>query len=230
MSISTPIVERTVATESEPANDLLIPDACPSQDNWLRLIYELAWTQYSHEDELRHNKNTLYITIQTALFALLPATVAFSLGSANKGLSEVAPYVLGILFIGTAILGHIVNRYWENVVRSGRSWLYLRYATARAIEHQLGLSEFGLAGMEHRWDQYCKVNKPTSLDERCYFPFKEIPDLQDVGLYPKPPIGESHAALGIVRALNWIWLFVGAAGLVMILVQTGLSALAFSLV
>lgn len=188
-------------------------------DHWLRLAYKLAWAQYAHEDELRHHKNTLYISIQTALFAILPATIAFMNRSPNQGSGgttvDVASLVIGTLFIGTALFGFRINKYWENVIRSGRGWMYLRYATGRAIEHEVGLSEFGLAAMEHRWDNFCKQNNQLQrrLDERSYFPFAHIKALEDVSLYPKPPIGESHAALGIVRTLNIIWLVVGILGL-----------------
>lgn len=189
----------------------------PSEE-WLRKAYELAWEQYAHEDELRHHKNTLYIGIQTALFAILPTSVIFLIGTRKHeilGITIDTPtLVIGLLFMGTAIFGLLINGYWENVIRSGRAWMYLRYATARAIEHRVGLSDFGLAAMEHKWDVHCKTTKESRrhLDKRTYYPFAHIEELKDFALYRKTPIGESHAALGIVRTLNIMWLLVICIG------------------
>ena len=205
---SSPATESTIASVSPP----VVAELKQPSDEWLRLAYDLAWSQYAHEDALRHQKNTLYISIQTALFAILPTTVFFVAGTTKHKifdtLVDTPTLLIGLLFMGTAIFGMLVNSYWENVIRSGRAWMYLRYATARLIEHQIGLSECGLAAMEHRWDAYCKSNKGSrrDLDKRSYYPFAHIPELKDVTLYPKAPIGESHAALGIVRTLNVMWM------------------------
>lgn len=191
-------------------------------DDWMSIAYKTAWSQYAHEDELRHNKNVLYISIQTALFMIISGAIAVfkkpllvTIGTTFN----LAPVVLGLLFIGIAIFAIHINGYWEHVIRAGRAWMYLRYVTARVIEHKAGLAEFGPATLEHTWSVYSErpENKQKPLDRKMYFPFEHIPELKDVGLYIKPPTGESTAALSIVRTLKVLWSCVAVLGELLVL-------------
>ena len=40
-------------------------------DDWKRLAYAVAWTQYCHEDDLAQTRTNVSLTIQAALLALL---------------------------------------------------------------------------------------------------------------------------------------------------------------
>ena len=47
--------------------------------DWESKIYEEAWRQYDHEDNLMEARNSRYITIQTILFGFLGYIISISI-------------------------------------------------------------------------------------------------------------------------------------------------------
>lgn len=185
------------------------PSSTSNRDEWLRLAYELCWEQYAHEDELRHHKNVLYLTIQTALLALAPATLSFSdkLGTVTvSGLSlDLRFFAVPLAVLILSIIGCRVCQYWANVIRAGRGYLYLRLATAAKIEYEAQLGGNGLAQIEHDWDKFSKADPNRNPDLPSYTPFPEPSALSHIQMYPKGSMGESRAALSITRVLLVVW-------------------------
>jgi hypothetical protein len=126
---------------------------------WLRKLYEEAWKQYCHEDNLGQLRTNFFMGVQAALVAVLTA--------ASKPLYEIGmaePFGwrmhLGLAFIGIfmSLIGgfcFFVSVRWREVTEAGKQYVLLRWATARAIEQKMPIDvNLGLATIEDRWRHY----------------------------------------------------------------------------
>src|SRR5881409_2069636 len=106
--------------------------------DWLRKLYEEAWKQYSHEDNLAQSRTNFYATVHAALFALLAAVIRrlYDVGGATIFSYHVhlGLVFVGVVMIGVASLSLCLLHNWKDVMVAGRQYLDLRLATVLAIE------------------------------------------------------------------------------------------------
>lgn len=199
------------------ANSNIITELNPSEyQELLRTLYEEAWKQYSHEDNLFQSRNTIFLSLQTALIAILTGVSAslISLISSQpiaiRSLRvQIGFGALGLLVIVFAVFGFLLTQVWERLTHAARAYLSLRLSTARIIELQLGLDELGLVGIENRWSDWSKENQEQiSRDSTFWYPsgFEDTSGKQ-YEIRPRPKAGGFDAHLRMISFVRRIWYF-----------------------
>lgn len=155
-------------SETKQIKDIQIPD------DWLRLMYSEAWKQYSHEDTQGQARMSIFLTVQTALIAILAII--------SKPLLDMPPRQIGShqVYIGVGILGLfavvigvfslLLGAIWKSANEAGRLALNLRWIPIAAIERMAGLNDVNLAGLEHKW---------RGWTGGVYYPYKDIEELAE---------------------------------------------------
>lgn len=121
-------------------------------NEWLRAIYAESWRQYTHENVLSQQRNTLFTSVQAALIAFLAGV--------SKPLLDITPIqveganlsiglgVLGFFAIVSSVFCLFITFYWDSVTKAGQGYIKVRWAVARMIESQAFLGNIGLANVE----------------------------------------------------------------------------------
>jgi hypothetical protein len=182
---------------------------------WLQILYQEAWKQYSHEDNISQSRNNLFMGIQAALVTILVGVTPFLIGMTpiavgNKEIPIGIP-VLGFILILFSFFATRLTLYWKGVTKAGNAYLNLRWITIRAIEHRVGLSGINLAEIEHKWRQFIRVNP-----DKNYHPFVESEDLNEHYVAPRGEVGGWDSILRVIDLVKAIWRFLGVMGILLI--------------
>lgn len=136
-------------------------------DEWESMIYEEAWRQYDHEDNLMEARNARYLTLQTILFGVLGFIISLSIQFVvDKKLigNELWIFLLVIsvisLFFSLISLRFI--KFWKLLNVAGEKWLKLRFNVIKAIEVK-NEREINIAIEEENWKKE-HFNKKTDLE------------------------------------------------------------------
>jgi hypothetical protein len=192
----------------DPSNPTGTPSASPAaasstesqptpSDDWKQLAYEMAWAQYSHEDDLAQTRTNVSLTIQAAILALLAGLAAPVLEIGERPLlglkTNLGLGIYSLLAIIAAVLALRLVRIWSGFAAAGEQYMNLRLQAAFAIEQNVGLSKLGPASREHMW------KKQRLTDE---LPAVELP------LTSGQPMGGWESLLATTKALRALWLAV----------------------
>jgi hypothetical protein len=196
-------------------------DDAKADADWLRKLYEEAWKQYSHEDNLGQTRTNFFIGLQAALLGILAA--------ASKPLYEIGPTAmfgwrvhLGLIFIGLfmGLIGlfcYFVSARWAQATEAGKRYVSLRWVTAQAIEKQVAVGrKYGLATVEGRWRE--------SSDADGFRPFADDEQLRHLSVPARVPSGGWQSMLQVIRSWQIVCRTIFACGVALIL----LGALAFA--
>jgi len=180
--------------------------------DWLRKLYEEAWKQYSHEDNLGQSRTNFFMGIQAGLLGFLAAVSKpiYDIGTLRVAGIEIH---LGLALIGLfmAVFGAfslIVSVNWQEVTEAGKQYVRLRWATVAAIEIQAGIDRtIGLATIEAGW-------RAHNLDEP-YRPFPMLEQLRQLEL-PPPQRNEGWGSmLQVIRLWQGVCILMMAIGLLL---------------
>ncbi|MCX6030543.1 MAG: hypothetical protein NT169_14750 [Chloroflexi bacterium] len=196
------------------------------RQEWLRAMYEAAWAEYSHEDNLNLQRYAALLTFQGLAVAFLAAIFGplFQMSSISIGHYVFNPgmVLLGLIAITVAIIELILASLLLAVAKAGPAYVRLRLLTARAIEIEAGIHKIGLAEIELRWKQHMEErSKNRTLGGSQYFLFRQG-DItsEELRSYSIPASGEAEgwqAVHTLVVVLRVFWSVVGVAGILLLL-------------
>ncbi|MGW2638600.1 hypothetical protein [Streptomyces sp. NPDC001348] len=192
-----------------PGSALLISAPSASEaaepDEWLQKMYEIAWSQYTHEDDMGQKRDSIFAAINAALIAAL-AVISPWLWRAGPVHMFQRQIHLGLTLLGllTVCLGALsiqLNSHWRSITRAGNAYLKLRWAVARAIEVYLKLRPIGLADMENQW----KVYSSRENAEDSFNPYPDLFEEKGLSLAPRPQVSGWSSVLHIAKILMIMW-------------------------
>jgi len=186
----------------------------PLSPEWLQTMYEAAWNQYSHEDNLAQERTNLFITAHGALLAILAFATNPLLEAKPVQLGNVqVPIglsVLGLLAIIIGVSTFILGSIWKAVTKAGESYIQLRRKSLVAIERYAGLEAVHLAQVEEAWRNFSEINRNAT-----YNLFPEERALQDLTLKAYPGVGGWQAPLRAISIIQAIDILVFLAGIIL---------------
>lgn len=108
------------------------------EDDWIKLMYEEAWRQYNHEDNLTEKRNTRFLTIQTILYGIIgylnSSSILNQLNSAHEN-KNILLFAISIMFIFIlCTLAIIILIIWKSLNETSKKFLYVRFETIIEIE------------------------------------------------------------------------------------------------
>lgn len=205
------MVEGIKATELSPSE----------YQEWLRTLYEQAWQQYDHEDNLYQSRNTLFLGLQAALIGILTSVSASLISieplTIRSFIVPIGLAVLGFLATVFAILGLFLTQAWESITHAARAYLSLRLSTARIIELQSGMDKLGLVGIENRWSTWSRENQEQISRNPALWYQSGFVDTtgKQYEIRPRPRSGGFDVHLRIVKLVKVVWYFFGFIGLLL---------------
>lgn len=132
--------------------------------NWHLRIYEEAWRQYTHEDDLMEKRNSKFLTIQTFLVGFVGGLISLSsFFLKDVSFSSVFFFTITLLYsiviIFISILAFRFLRFWYSNNKAGEEYLNLRLRSIINIEQIIG-SDANMGISEVKWrDEYYKSGK-----------------------------------------------------------------------
>lgn len=137
------------------------------EKEWLPRFYEENWRQYSLQAELEEKRAVRSLSMQTALFVLLPATGSLLFQWKIVVFEKVVPaalILLPIIAFGLARVAHSLLDNWDALSQSGFHYSKFRAKSNLAIENRLGLGDSGTSTVYGRWEALSKEKKGDLLD------------------------------------------------------------------
>jgi quercetin dioxygenase-like cupin family protein len=184
-------------------------------DKWLRTMYVEALKQYCHEDNISQTRNNLFLGIQTVLVVILTGISGFFLSMDPVCFGSNKIWIgfggLGVFIIVFAIIATQLASCWEEVTKSGRGYLNLRWVTIKAIEDYAGLNHINIAGIEHNWKEFLKSNPGKE-----YHPFIETERLKQHAIPPLGKVSGWKSLLNIINIIKILWYFLLVIGVTLI--------------
>ena len=107
--------------------------------HWLQVVYEEAWRQYNHEDNIAEQRDSKYLTILSLIFTaagiVLSMLLSFLVEAESIGRKELV-YTIGTLIIICLLLLLIIrfSVHWRRVTNAGKNYTRIRLNAARDIE------------------------------------------------------------------------------------------------
>ena len=114
----------------------------PEQQDWLKVVYEQAWDQYAHEDQMSEQRDTKYLTILTlfltaaGVLCTMVLSYIFSPGETGQ-FSKI--YALGMLLV-ILLIARLVQhflKHWKSVNETAQEFIQMRLKTIREIEAKM---------------------------------------------------------------------------------------------
>lgn len=111
--------------------------------DWLKLVYEQAWEQYTHEDEMAEQRDTKYLTILSIFITAIGVLVSMLVTHiVDKGtiFQSSKSYVLSMLAMIAVVTGLILRFIdnWKRVTAAAERYINMRLKTIREIEAKVG--------------------------------------------------------------------------------------------
>lgn len=127
--------------------------------SWAKVVYGKAWDQYTLEDTMVQNRNSMFLIVITFFMTTAVTIVVFLLSKLEVGHVDKNIKILlsGFVIVLFNILVLPILKYWRGVTATSREMIHLRFKTALKIEKKYYPSEVGLASDEH--DTYDKRSK-----------------------------------------------------------------------
>ena len=95
--------------------------------HWLQLVYEEAWRQYNHEDNIAEQRDSKYLTILSLVFTavgvLISILLSFLVEAQTIGNKQLM-YAIGILTVICLLLVLILrfSVHWRGVTNAAKSY------------------------------------------------------------------------------------------------------------
>ena len=117
----------------------------PQEQEWLGLVYEQAWGQYTHEDQMSEQRDTKYLTILSLFLtaAGVLCTMALSYIFAPDPESRFNKvYAVGLMAVILMVAGLVLCflKHWNAVTKTGKDFIEKRLTTIRKIETKIKAS------------------------------------------------------------------------------------------
>ena len=184
-------------------------ESSSNKDLWRDKLYDEAWRQYVHEDNLIQSRSNVFFGILAALFAVLAAVSAPIVGIGNLTLDNFT-FNLGLTLFGclATLIGafsFLISANWKAATEAGREYVNLRWVSAAAIERLADVESIGIATLEKKW----RDNESQGFK---YYPFKDNERLLDLYI---PSFSGSRgyastiAVIRICRVLSGILIVAG---------------------
>lgn len=110
--------------------------------DWLKMVYEQAWGQYIHEDQMSEQRDTKYLTILslflTAAGVLCTMVLTYIFGGEADELNKVYPLGMLAVILLIACLVCLFLKHWKAVNKTAEEYILSRLETIRAIEERVG--------------------------------------------------------------------------------------------
>lgn len=125
-------------------------------EEMLKIIYEEAWRQYVHEDEMAEQRDSKYLNFLSLIFSAIgiAVTIFFSniIGCDFKQTSIViAIYGIHIFILFVLAVVVVVTEKWKCVNDAARLYVNIRWQTALNIEQKYHIeTKYSLAGAEDK--------------------------------------------------------------------------------
>lgn len=189
-----------------------------TKDGWLKILYQEAWKQYCHEDNLGLARTSLFVTIHAVLLALV--------GGVAKPLIETAPHrfasgrdlqigyaVLGVVMLAVGLFLFSLTFPWKSVIVAGRRYLNLRWIPIAVIEELVGVYQGSIALLENKWRTFSAANPGEP-----FFPYAEHEhkELGWLRLDPLPRTRGWGALESIITAIRFVDGLVGFVGILLL--------------
>lgn len=115
------------------------------ENEWLKIVYEEAWRQYVHEDEMAEQRDSKYLTIVSVFFSAIGVGMTifityFEKSQVNNIYIKVSIFVALIVLSFLLLTVMIMLIYWDNINSVGREYTIIRFEVAKEIERKLNLS------------------------------------------------------------------------------------------
>lgn len=114
------------------------------ENEWLKLIYEEAWRQYIHEDEMAEQRDSKYLTVLSIIFSAIGVIAAWLIPSFHDMDFSVVKncyYILTMLvivFVALVII-FIFALHWRRVTETGQEYTKIRFDVAKEIEKKINI-------------------------------------------------------------------------------------------
>lgn len=184
-------------------------------DDWLRLMYAEAWKQYIHEDTQGQARVSIFLTVQTALIAILAIITKPLLDMPPKQIGSHQVYIgVGLLGLFTVIIGVFslfLGVIWRSVNKAARITMNLRWIPIAAIERIARLNDVNLAGLEHEWRRSSR-EKPDAD----YKPYESIAELAEFRLGPLPKFRGWSSISWTISGIQVLFALITLGGLMLL--------------
>ena len=194
---------------------------------WMLKLYEEAWRQYNHEDNLVQTRTKIFLLIQglaaSVLVAVTPLFAPWTEPMAWIGELRIGLIILGaVLFLTWLVLRRLLGLL-DKATMAEQQYVNLRWATIRAIEESLkDVCGANLGIEEARWR---KASSKATADRKHKDDFAPFPDiLKDKDEDGRPATRlyyyNNSGSLMTFRAINrltvLVWRCIAALGVVLI--------------
>lgn len=185
-------------------------NAIADRDKYLLEVWQEAWRQYSHEDNLWQQRDRFYIGIETALltgFAFVNWWYLRLDFTAAAGSVFPSWLIYGLFVILLTSGGFAIAYVWKKGTEASRVMAHLRWLTALRIERDWSLEDRGLAFLEWKRRRHSEDNQTAKSN---YVPYPDDELLCKEKVYPLQGIRGYGATLKLIGWIQLTW----AAGLV----------------
>lgn len=146
----------------------------PTTGGWILQLYEEAWRQYVHEDNLVQTRTKLFLifhgVVLTVMLGMSPFLAKWTTVFFGKKI-WIGLILLGLLLYAASRLSRILSDYWRKATKAGMQYVNLRWSTILAIEKMMEKkidSEVSLAIEEDKWRKASK-NAPEKYKNEKHF-------------------------------------------------------------
>lgn len=144
----------------------------------LSTLYNEAWNQYRHEDNLGLKRTQVFTAVQAGLIAVLALItkplIALPTMAVNSHVLHIGLIVLGSFMVIIGLLSCFLAFVWRSVTNSGRCYLNLRWFPIYAIEKVAKLDDIDIAGLEDRWRKFFKMEENKKKKFKIYDDIEEL--------------------------------------------------------
>ena len=178
-----------------------------NKQEWITLLYSEAWKQYVHEDNLGQTRTNFFISIQTAIIAIIGfiSPSLYNLGTVNNlnfklNLGLIA--LGGLWIIGSSFAIFILTK-WAVVTKAGKEYVRFRRIQLMGLEKIAGIDNIGISTQEIEW-----------LDKKStYFPFKAIESIKSISVKEIKPDSGWISIENAILCLRLIWTIILIIGI-----------------
>lgn len=138
------------------------------ENEWLQLLYEEAWRQYVHEDEMAEQRDSKYLTIFSLIFSALGVILTMlitSIVELDFSIIKNCVYFLGIQGVVFIILVIILllTIHWKQVTEAGQEFTKIRFDVAKEIEQKIDI-DISIAKNEEEKIKKIQAGKKTYIE------------------------------------------------------------------
>jgi hypothetical protein len=186
---------------------------------WLRILYNETMKLYLHEDNISQTRNTLFLSIQSGLIAVLaaitPSLLVIDPVRIIIEASSIDLFIFGLIMSLFSVVSLLILENWKAVNKAGHAHLKLRWAVIKRIEYAAHIpEEVCPATIEDAWIKFS--NNPENKESK-FIPFPDVPELCDIKLDQKQKIGGWRSTEELMKIFSCLWFTLGILGLLLLI-------------